>query len=219
MGVLSELAQYLKKPESLVEEVLSSREHLFEIEYDIWRSINPDAHLLEFYMNSTLSMISNAQDEIERDLDTDWSDMMESIPHQVTSVFDYGAGIGSAGLNFVERTPGASLSFFEPNRFAAQFLKWRAYQRKIEVIEEQILSTRIKYDLIICWGVFEHLADITAEATAAYLVESLTDRGKLFVKNFYEQTDAYLLHFPKGPRMAKFYERFEDKIIFAKHSH
>jgi len=224
VGVITELAQYFGKSEDQIAEVLSNRESLFEIEHDIWESVNPGTPLLNFYRDSNLSMISNAQDEIERDLDTDWPDMIQSVltaPHSnpVGSVLDYGGGIGSAGLNFVSRVP-ASLHFYEPNKAAARFYKWRAdHIYGIDVVQECMMSTRIKYDLIICWGVFEHLTDDVAEVTAHFLKQSLTDQGKIFFKNFYEQTDAYLLHYPRGPKMKKFYAENKDRIIFAKHSH
>lgn len=139
----------------------------------------------------------------------------------IKSMLDYGCGIGSAGLNLAPAlSPDVVIDFMEPNQYARKFLTWRIPRllKQTHVRVQSYIRPYFPYDLIIAWGVFEHIPDGHACILFHKLLGCLSPGGKLFLKNFYTQTDKYLQHFPLGPEMQKNYEQYKERIIYARHS-
>ena len=218
MNVINELSEYLKISRGRVKKMMRSREAILETEYHIHVATSNKKNPIDFYRSSRFMMFSNAQDEIERDKDTDWDDMRNDLSHKkYSSILDFGAGIGSAGIQLSGMTD--DIFFYEPNIHALQFLEHRAKNRNLNFAVSSNFPAMHKFDLIVAWGVFEHIDDDLAAHYFKTLLSMLNPNGLFFLKNFYEQTDEYLLHFKKGTKMQQLYKKHEDKIIFARHSH
>lgn len=216
--IIDLLSNFCSQPKSIIKQVLCDRAHLLEIEYNAWRNKHPNSPLLEYYTHSNFMIFSNAQDEIERDNDTDWDDMVQCInKNRFDCILDFGCGVGSAAWNLAKRVDVRAIHLYEPNLLAQQFLAKRfsgAY-----VCHSPDVVSAYKYDLIIAWGVFEHLDETQTLNIFQLMLKSLSSDGKIFMKNFYEQHDDYLLHFPKSEAVSDLFEMHHDKIIFAKNSH
>ena len=221
MIVITELSKYFQTSKERILEILTQRETIVEFEYKIGNPLqNCSVNPIDFYKTSKFMMFSNAQDEIERDIDTDWDDMITMLPTIVNSFLDFGCGIGSVGINLLKRQQPEISYFVEPNVYSTEFLKWRLLGKTASVLNTlSEIPKDIKFEVILCWGVFEHLDDDTACLIFEELRSKLTSNGFIFIKNFYDQHDAYLLHFSRGEKIQRLFEHHKNKIKYARHSH
>ena len=215
MKVRELACQYLKLTPEALDSVIDTRQNLMNMERNMY------SDNFGFYQNSKFLMASHIKDEEERDADTDWADMVNNLKqHNLTefdNVLDFGCGIGSAGLNLKARVPINALYCYEPNHDSHYFIQHRIHAGQLQNIHTY-WDKEVCYDLVIAWGVFEHLEDDEACILLNGLIRQLTDKGMLFLKNFYSDTDDYRFHFGKGKRIAQLFENYKDKIIYAKHS-
>ncbi|MCP4304545.1 MAG: class I SAM-dependent methyltransferase [bacterium] len=82
--------------------------------------------------------------------------------HELKSVLDFGAGVGNDALEFAEA--GLRVIACDFNNVAADFLKWRATRRglNIDFVDADILRNAPaaqRTDLVWAMDVFEHVAD------------------------------------------------------------
>ncbi len=90
----------------------------------------------------------------------------EALPllkqHQAHTICDFGCGIGSDGLRFVEA--GYQALFCEFDNPASRFLRWRLQQRHLQVplIEPVELPRAGSFDILWAMDVFDHLPDLHA---------------------------------------------------------
>lgn len=222
MLLKKQLINFLDITESSFDKFVALRQQLMQLEHSYYPD---DPGNLKFYTLSDFLIYSHYQDEIERDADTDWEDMVQALKDRgkeaFNDVLDFGCGIGSAGFNLVRRMPVDNLHCHEPNILSSAFCMNR--QKIIndgKTTNIMISNTPFdkSYDLIILWGVLEHLPDASAFSIMNKLIDTLAPGGLLFLKNFYSDTEDYRFHFPKGDRMAHLFEVHKDKIVWAKYS-
>lgn len=223
MDLTTQLSKFFQLERKIIETIINLREDVFFAEHQLMKKKNKkNLTSKQFYTNSLFSLFSNAKDEFERDTDTDWYDMMMSLTHTmkpVKSILDFGCGIASASYNFVKqyKYPVDSITLYDLNKLALLFAKHRFKTISIKTKTTYVFYR--KYDLILLWGVLEHLQDDEAFQIMTKLKKQLTKHGKFFIKNFYHQKDPYLLHFDKGTKMEKWFQENDKHIIFAKNSH
>lgn len=77
--------------------------------------------------------------------------------HRITSVLDFGAGVGTDALQFA--ASGLRTAVVELNELAAEFLKWRARRRGLALRNLQLQGDEVRevYDLLWAVDVIEHL--------------------------------------------------------------
>ena len=220
------LSKQLKLPITDIDKLIDNRQLIMTAERASYTGNS------RFYQESKFLILSHIKDEEERDADTDWDDMVYDLKREgfdaFDNVLDVGCGIGSAGFNLQSRMPVNHLYCFEPNIISSKFIKKRTDKAdKTEItinsrfafaMDISGIRTAVKYDLIIAWGMFEHLTDKVAADTFTAMVSLLQPYGKIFLKNFYSDTEDYRLHFGKGEKITELFNKFADKIIYARHS-
>lgn len=213
LTIVNELHEFLGLSKNDVLFLLKHRELLIQTEA-IMAEKNGDS-LNEYYKNSKLYILSNAQDELERDVDVDWGIMKKQLDFpQNKKILDFGCGIGSAGLKFIDDN---YVYFYDINQYSMKFLESRiSYSRAGSLLRscQDIVNQCHNLDIIIAWGVFEHLSDDEAAEIFEMFIKVLSRTGKIYLKTFYHMRDDYLMHFNKGEKMSKLYEQYKDQIIW-----
>lgn len=219
LNPIEELYLYFGKRLSIqqIMNVISMSRFLEKVEWETC-SVFGNSNL-EFYSHSRFFMFSVVMDEMERNRDIDWKVMREQLSaYHGIKILDYGAGIGSAGLQLVDREN--HLHFFEPNDYMRRFLEWRVLQNGISdsiVVGERAELLDEQYDLIVSWGVFEHLSENEVEQTLDWMVNHLTGAGKIYLKTWYsweEEKELFAMHFSLSDRLREIYSRFQARIIW-----
>jgi len=215
MSLRNLACQYLNIEADSLNTIIDIRQVLMNMEHTGY------ATNFEFYQQSRFLILSHIKDEEERDADTDWDDMAADLKKagftKFINVLDFGCGIGSAGLNLKTRMPIDKLYCVDPNSYSHNFVKYRTQVNGIQNVITK-WEQDPSYNLIIAWGVFEHLEDEKAKLILLKLLGNLSNNGKLFLKNFYSDTEDYRFHFDKGTEITRLFEKFNDKIIYARHS-
>ncbi len=71
------------------------------------------------------------------------------------SVLDYGCGIGTFAL--AAARAGAHVTTYEPHETQRKFMRFRATKHDIDINSHEQEPTFGKYDVVVCWHVFEHV--------------------------------------------------------------
>ncbi len=219
-SIRTKLGNFLGLATAVIDARIKNREALMLAEAETYGD-----DLLAFYRDSEHLIYSHIKDEEERDDDTDWQDMVDSLDASgldaYTTILDFGCGIGSAGRNLLDRISKdwdiKKVYCYEMNRLSSRFID-TLKNPKLELTDETFGMFDRKYNLIIAWGVFEHIKDSDAGIILRNLLSVLVPGGKIFMKNFYSDETEYRFHFRKGPIMTGLLERNSDKIVYAKHS-
>lgn len=155
-----------------------------------WLKLNPcsDAETRNFYSSNELYLFELTRANASLERMNFHGKVLEALftffpPQHYSKMLDFGAGVGSDILKFLEK--GYDASFADIQGKTTEFVKYRLKRRNLEAkfipIEGSPIEFEEKYSIIICFDVLEHVWDPIA--TLRSLVAQLTENGVIAIIN------------------------------------
>ena len=181
-----EIATYLNEDKG---EALNKMMDGIKLTRDLWLQMNPQTEeaIYEFYTKMNTYIYELMYNECTDSRAAQLEALFERIEkYKPRSILVYGAGVGSEAIPIAEMYPDISITVadipsphfkFCLHRFFTRQLKQNAFLVKLKTYGAEIPA---KYDMIVCFDVFEHVAD--AEALAKNFYVRLNDGGVLLAE-------------------------------------
>lgn len=186
-----------------------------------WRKVNPrtEKEIRNFYAMNSLYLFELTKGNASKERADFQGKVLGCLfefypPDLFRRVLDFGAGVGSDLLKFLER--GYEASFSDLPGITAEFIKYRLKMRnftaKFIPIEDKLPNLMDEYDIIICFDVLEHVWDPIK--TLNFLVDHLSTKGVIAIINCPDDEDGdHPCHLPHTfPILGQFWLPYLDYV-------
>ncbi len=194
--LVSEIQEYLGWDISRAVESLSKGTRMLAEE---WNNLNPQTpeEIIDFYKKADhyifdLAAWHRTPERRNRTLASISLCKQEGI----TSVLDFGCGIGQDGILFAESGFRVTLSDLPCKTF--DFARWRVKKKGLSIKLVNSSELEEKYECILCFDVLEHIWD--PREVIQYLKRHLSDRGILLVTVAFYHNEIHPMHLQKNEK-------------------
>ena len=129
-------------------------------------------------------------------------------------VLDFGAGIGQNA--YVLAREGIDIAVADVDSYTLDFAEWRFKKHHVPAMFWRVdkeLALNVKFDLVLCSDVLEHIPLEEAKKTVELLGSLKAPRAKVLLTAPFEKTSFCPMHFNKNNELDKHIKKFLTKDV------